>query len=128
MSVTVDSVEDLVRDMMENAAKYGGENTTTLLMVQAIEALKFLAAAQQAVAESARIHALENVALLADILNRRPAMNADLMEAYGQWTNEVYQLMGAMAAEPANDAVLKGEAADVVMDAASPQAKKGPAA
>lgn len=45
-----------------------------------------------------------NVALLADILNRRPAMNAGLVEAYGRWTQEVYDLMGAMDAEPANDA------------------------
>lgn len=51
--------------------------------------------------EPAHTRALENVALLADILNRRPAMNAGLAEAYTRWTSEVYDLMGAMAAEPA---------------------------
>jgi hypothetical protein len=52
----------------------------------------------------ANTRALENIALLADILNRRPAMNAGLVDAYAHWTAEVYDLMGAMAAEPANDA------------------------
>ena len=45
----------------------------------------------------------ENVALLADILNRRPALNTGLAKAYAIWSDEVYDLMGAMAAEPAND-------------------------
>lgn len=53
---------------------------------------------------AAHQHAQGNVALLADILNRRPAMNAVLAEAYGAWTAEVYDLMGTMAAAPANDA------------------------
>lgn len=54
-------------------------------------------------AGAANTRAQENVALLADILNRRPEMNAGLTEAYAAWTAEVYDLMGAMAAEPAND-------------------------
>jgi hypothetical protein len=52
----------------------------------------------------AHARALENVVLLADILNRRPAMNAGLVEAYAEWTAEVYNMMGAMAKKPANDA------------------------
>ncbi len=65
--------------------------------------------AQAASAELCRLraahqHANGNVALLADILSRRPAMNAGLVEAYAAWTAEVYNLMGAMAAAPANDA------------------------
>lgn len=52
---------------------------------------------------AAHQHAQGNVALLADILNRRPAMNHDFA-TYADWSSEVYNLMGAMAAEPANDA------------------------
>ncbi|ADV01299.1 hypothetical protein [Alicycliphilus denitrificans] len=39
-ATTADPVNDLIRDMMENVAKYGGENTTTFLMVQAIKELQ----------------------------------------------------------------------------------------
>ena len=53
---------------------------------------------------AAHQHTNGNVALLTDILNRRPAMNAGLVEAYAAWTAEVYSLMGVMAAAPANDA------------------------
>lgn len=69
-------------------------------------ALKAARAALASAAQPAPAHqqALENVALLADILNRRPAMNAGLAEAYAHWTAEVYDLMGAIAAEPAYDA------------------------
>ncbi|MGB7422925.1 MAG: hypothetical protein WA917_13780 [Comamonas sp.] len=62
------------------------------------------AAVGQPAMTPAHQRALENSALLADIINRRPAMNAGLAEAYAHWTAEVYDLMGAMAAEPANDA------------------------
>lgn len=60
-------------------------------------------------AENGQLHAAHqhtngNVALLTDILNRRPAMNAGLVEAYAAWTAEVYNLMGVMAAAPVNDA------------------------
>lgn len=41
-ATTADPVNDLIRDMMENVAKYGGENTTTFLMVQAIGELQRL--------------------------------------------------------------------------------------
>jgi len=34
-----DKTQDLIREMQENVAKYGRENTTTYLMVQAINAL-----------------------------------------------------------------------------------------
>ena len=54
-------------------------------------------------AGAANTRAQENVALLAEILNRRPAMNAGLTQAYAAWTAEVYDLMGAIAAEPANE-------------------------
>lgn len=36
------TTQDLIRDMQENVAKYGRENTTTFLMVQAINSLKKL--------------------------------------------------------------------------------------
>ncbi len=40
---------------------------------------------------------------LIDLLNHRPAMNAGLQQAYAAWTAEVYDVMGAMHADPAND-------------------------
>lgn len=60
---------------------------------------------------AAYLHAQSNVALLADILNRRPAVNAGLAEAYGPWYAEVYELIGAMAAAPANDGAQAAERA-----------------
>lgn len=53
---------------------------------------------------AAYLHAQSNVALLTDILNRRPPENSGLAKAYGPWSAEVYDLIGAMSAVPANDA------------------------
>lgn len=44
-----------------------------------------------------------NEALLIDLLNRRPAMNAGLIEAYAHWNDEVYRVMGALSTTAANE-------------------------
>lgn len=86
-----------------------GEGSTTTENLRRVDRL-----------HAAHQHAQGNVALLADILNRRPAMNAVLAEAYGAWTAEVYDLMGTMAAAPANDAqveALRAQPAGAAFDA-----------
>ena len=76
------------------------DNTSVVGAARIASELRRLHAAHQ--------NAQANVALLADILNRRPAMNAGLVEAYGHWTAEVYDLMGAMARELAQKEATHG--------------------
>jgi len=82
--------------------------------IEYVRANRNICATQPAGAANTR--AQENVALLADILNRRPAMNAGLTQAYAAWTAEIYDLMGAMAAEPANDDCAQPAQSDLLFE------------
>lgn len=81
----------------------GPHRAVQLVEVADVEALRTGYAAARLEIESLRASASE-AGVLADLLNRRPAMNAGLVEAYARWTAEVYRVTGALATAAANDA------------------------